>query len=441
MVTVLIGLTAFFAASEFAIVTIKTSRLEQLIAEGNKQAPAAKEIKKNIDKYLSACQLGVTTTALSLGLLGAPLFADLIEPLLVQWGIQSSLTQLTSLIIAFSFIAFLHAVAGELSPKILAIQKAEPVILSLAKTLILFSRLLYPIIWLLKGSAHLMTRFFGLKPASMHDDLAHSEEDLRMILSESFKSGEINPSEYRYVNKIFDFDERVAKEIMVPRTEIIFVNSGLTLREVFKLVGEEQYTRYPVLEDGNKDHVIGMINMKELMASYIENPANGNRLVTDYTHPVIQVIENIPVNKLLLKFQKNRMHIGILLDEYGGTSGLVTMEDIIEEIIGDVQDEFDADEVPEVRKINDNHYILDSKVLVQNVNNLLAIDINENDVDTIGGWFRARHFASKNSDEIYEQGHVFKIYDLKGLHSLYLEVKKISEEEREEMTTQLKKAQ
>ncbi|MDG5473376.1 hemolysin family protein [Jeotgalibacillus sp. ET6] len=429
MVAVLIALTAFFVASEFAIVKIRSSRLDQLAAEGNSKALAAKRITLNPDEYLSACQLGITVSALGLGWLGESAVETLVGPLLAGLGISASLTHLISFAIAFSIITFLHVVIGESAPKILAVQKAEAVILLLAKPLILFYSLMYPFIWLLNGSARIFAAMLGLKPSSEHD-LAHSEEDLRILLSESLKSGEINQSEYSYVNKIFEFDERVAKEIMVPRTEIISVNSGLTLREVFSVMKEEQYTRYPVVEDGDKDNVIGMINMKELMTAFIEDQANGDRLVSEYTHSIIQVIDSIPINELLLKFQKERMHMGILLDEYGGTSGLVTMEDIIEEIVGEIQDEFDVDEIPDVQKINENHYILDSKVLVQNVNDLLGINIDEEDVDTIGGFFMTRNFDVEIGDEIYEQGFVFKVNDVDGYHILYLEVWKMSEEEQ-----------
>ncbi|TFD97690.1 hemolysin family protein [Jeotgalibacillus sp. R-1-5s-1] len=431
LVAVLIALTAFFVASEYAIVKVRTTRIDQLIVEGQKNALAAKRVTSNLDEYLSACQLGITVTALGLGWLGDPILAHLLEPVLMDLGLSLSLTTLISFLIAFSFITFLHVVFGELAPKILAIQKAEQLALLLSPPLIWFYRIMYPFIWFLNSSARMFTGLFGLKPASEHE-MAHSEEELRMILSESFKSGEINQSEYKYVNKIFEFDERVAKEIMVPRTEIVSVNSGLTLREVFEVMKEEQYTRYPVVEDGDKDNITGMINMKELMTAFIEDQKNGNKTVAEYTHPIIQVIDSIPINELLHKFQKDRMHMGILLDEYGGTSGLVTMEDIIEEIVGEIQDEFDADEIPDIQQINEHHYILDSKVLVQNVNDLLGIDIDEEDVDTIGGWFMTRNFDVEIGDEIYEQGFVFRVNDVEGYHILYLEVWKMSEEETED---------
>ncbi|AJD90625.1 hypothetical protein JMA_13080 [Jeotgalibacillus malaysiensis] len=432
MVVVLLACTAFFVVSEFSIVKVRSTRIDQLLEEGHPKAANAKKVMDNLDEYLSACQLGITVSALALGWIGGPVIASMIAPLFA--GFDLSWTPALSFVLAFSLITFLHVVIGELSPKIIAIQEAEKITLMFASPLIWFYRVLYPFIRFLNGSARLLTRMLGLKHASAND-AAHSEEELRMILSESLKSGEINQSEYKFVNKIFEFDERVAKEIMVPRTEIASVDSGLTLLEVFEVMKEEQYTRYPVTEDGDRDNIIGMINMKELMTAFIEDQRNGKRTVAEFTHPIIQVIDSIPIHELLHKFQRDRMHMGILLDEYGGTSGLVTMEDIIEEIVGEIQDEFDADEIPDVQQINEHHYILDSKVLVQSVNELLDIDIDEEDVDTIGGWFMTRNFNAEVGDEIYEQGHVFRVNDVEGYHILYLEVWKLSEEEVTEVET------
>ncbi len=177
-----------------------------------------------------------------------------------------------------------------------------------------------------------------------------------MIISDSLKGGEINHSEYEYVNSIFEFSDRTAKEIMVPRTEITSIDKDLTLKEVFEVMGVEQYTRYPIT-DGDKDHVIGLVNLKHLLTAYIKDPTNGDKPVTDYMQPIIRVFETIPISDLLLKIQHERIHMAILMDEYGGTSGLVTIEDIIEEIVGDIQDEFDEDEIPEVQEISDGHII------------------------------------------------------------------------------------
>ncbi|MEK4627216.1 MAG: hemolysin family protein [Solibacillus sp.] len=425
---VLIAATAFFVATEFAIVKVRTTRIDQLVADGNKQAIRAKKVISNLDEYLSACQLGITITALGLGWLGEPTFEIVLHPLFEFFGLSGSITSVLSFIVAFSLVTFLHVVVGELAPKTLAIQKAESVTLKLSGVLILFHNIMYPFIRALNGSARALTGLFGLKMIS-ENEAAHSEEELRMILSDSYKGGEINHSEYEYVNSIFEFSERIAKEIMVPRTEIISIEKDQTIREVFEFMGIEQYTRYPVT-DGDKDHVIGLINMKHLLTAYIKDPSNGDKKVEEYMQPVIRVIETIQISDLLLKIQNERIHMAILMDEYGGTSGLVTIEDIIEEIIGDIQDEFDEDEVPEVQEIAKDHYILDSKMLLQEVNDILGIDIEDDDIDTIGGWFMTQRFDVEQGDTIEEQGYQFKVTELDGHHILYLEVTKLLETDK-----------
>ncbi|MFJ8066808.1 hemolysin family protein [Psychrobacillus sp. NPDC096426] len=418
---VLIAFTAFFVASEFAIVKVRTTRIDQLIAEGNTRAINAKKLVSNLDEYLSACQLGITITALGLGWLGEPTIEAILHPVFEYFALPESVTSVLSFIIAFSLVTFIHVVVGELTPKTMAIQKSEEITLAVAKPLIIFDRLMYPVIHGMNGSARfLATRVFGLKAVS-ESEVAHSEEELRMILSESFKGGEINQAEYKYVNKIFEFDDRIAKEIMVPRTEIISIEKDLTLNEVFELIGVEQYTRYPVT-DGDKDHIIGLVNMKNLLTAYIKDPANASTPVIDYMQPIIRVIENMPIGDLLLKIQRERIHMAILMDEYGGTSGLVTIEDIIEEIVGDIRDEFDTDELPEVQKIEEHHYIIDAKMLIENVNDLLGINIDEEDIDTIGGWFMTKSFDAVKGEKIVEQGYDFMIKDIDGHHIQYLEI-------------------
>ncbi len=436
----LIAATAFFVATEFAIVKVRSTRIDQLIAEGNKRAIKAKKVLSNLDEYLSACQLGITITALGLGWLGEPTFEIILHPIFdaLGWsntvgilGIEASISTILSFVIAFSLVTFLHVVVGELAPKTLAIQKAEQVTLALSGPLLLFHKIMYGPIRLLNGSARALTGLFGLKMMS-ESDVAHSEEELRMILTDSHKGGEINDSEYEYVNSIFEFSDRVAKEIMVPRTEIISIEKDLTIRDVFEVMGVEQYTRYPIT-DGDKDHVIGLVNMKHLLTAYIKDPANGDKRVTEYMQPVIRVIETMPISDLLLKIQKERIHMAILMDEYGGTSGLVTIEDIIEEIVGEIQDEFDNDEVPEVQEIKDDHYIVDAKMLLQDVNDLLGTQIEDEDIDTIGGWFMTQHFDAVVGDKVYADGYEFKINEVEGHHILFIEITKLPEGETAEI--------
>ena len=424
-IAVLIALTAFFVATEFAIVKVRGSRLDQLIAEGKKGALAAKKVTTHLDEYLSACQLGITVTALGLGWLGEPTVEAILFPIFERFSVNESLSHLLSFGIAFTAVTFLHVVIGELAPKTVAIQKAEQVALLFAGPIILFYRIMYPFIWLLNGSARIFVGMFGLKPAS-ENELAHSEEELRILLSESFKSGEINQNELKYVNNIFEFDERLAREIMVPRTELVSLALNDNLETVMKVIRKERYTRYPVV-DGDKDNIVGMINIKEILTATIsKNDSLETTTLNSFIHPVIRVIETIPIHDLLVKMQKERTHMAILIDEYGGTSGLVTVEDILEEIVGEIRDEFDADEISEVRKLSPNHYIFSAKVLVEEVNDTLGTNLCEEDVDTLGGWFLTRNIEAKQGDEIIEDGYSFQVKEIEGHHMVFLEVKKVA---------------
>lgn len=422
LVVLLIAISAFFVASEFAIIRVRSSRIDQLIEEKKQGAIAAKKVITHLDEYLSACQLGITITSLGLGWLGEPTVERILHPIFVNWNLNESISSLLSFGIAFSAITFFHVVVGELAPKTIAIQKAETVSLLFSPPLIWFYKITYPFIWVLNGSARVLTNLVGLKPASEHE-IAHSEEELRIILSESYESGEINQSEYKYVNRIFEFDNRIAKEIMVPRTEMIILERDATLSEILNTVQEEKYTRYPVT-DGDKDKIIGIVNIKDILTDCIKNKCEDNDPLMPYLKPVIHVIDSIPIHDLLLMMQKDRYHMAILSDEYGGTSGLVTIEDILEEIVGEIRDEFDMEEVPLIQKIDQDHYILDAKLLISEVNDLLGIHLEENEVDTIGGWLLTRKFDLEQGDTIEDKGFSFIVNEIEGHHISFIEVKK-----------------
>lgn len=426
IIAILIAFTAFFVAYEFAIVKIRGTRIDQLVSEGNKNAIAAKKIVSNLDEYLSACQLGITVTALGLGWLGEPTVEHILHPLLSYLNMPESISSITSFILAFASVTFIHVVVGELAPKTFAIQKAETVTLIFARPMMLFYKIMYPFIKALNGSARLIVGIFGLKPASEHE-AAHSEEELQIIISESYKSGEINQSEYKYVNNIFEFDNRNANEIMVPRTEIVAFDISQSLNECLQIVTKENYTRYPVI-DGEKDNIIGMVNMKEVFTEYIKGK-NVETSIQEYIRPVIQVIESIPIHDLLLKMQKERVHMAILMDEYGGTAGLVTVEDILEEIVGEIRDEFDADEVPEINKISENKTIVDGKVLIDEINDLFGLDLENSDMDTIGGWILSEKMDVVEGDKIRYDNYEFKVLEIDGYHIKSLEILKIAKQE------------
>src|SRR5699024_8408023 len=416
-------MTAFFVATEFAIVKVRATRIDYLIEQGNKKAVDAKKILGNLDGYLSACQLGITVTALGLGWLGEPTIMRLLGPLFDELGIQATLASVLSFAIAFFIITYLHVVVGELAPKIIAIQKAETVTLLLAKPLILFYKLMYPFIWLLNGSARLFIRLFGFKPMDNHE-AAHSEEELRLILSESYKSGEINQAEMTFVTNVFEFDERVAKEVMVPRTEMVCFEKKESFEDNISTINDGQFTRYPVIVE-DKDDVVGLVNIKDIFTAQLndEKPIT----IDSYIRPILHVSEATPIKQVLLKMQKERIHMAIVNDEYGGTAGLVTVEDVIEEIVGDIRDEFDLEEHALIEKKNNDTLVVSGKLQLDEINELLNIELDDEDIDTIGGWIFTQNLDAQPGSVIEYDDYQFIVEEVDGYQVKKIKIKKIEE--------------
>ncbi|WP_424767775.1 hemolysin family protein [Paenibacillus sp. sgz302251] len=431
MVALLVALTAFFVATEFAIIKLRSSRIDQLVVEGKKNALAVRHVTSNLDGYLSACQLGITITALGLGWLGEPTVEMMLLPYFEQWGVNSDFSHVLAFLIAFVSITFIHVVIGELAPKSIAIQKAELVSFTVAKPIIFFYRLMYPFIWVLNGSANALVRLFGLRPAKEHED-AHTEEEIQIILSDSLESGKINNSEYGYVSRIFAFDELLAKEIMVPRTDMAVLYKNKSLQENMDIIRQEQYTRFPVAGD-SKDQIIGMINTKQLFLQYQNNKEID---IQTLMQPVMTVSEVIPVKKLLKQMQQERVHIAIVVDEYGGTSGLVTIEDILEEIVGDIRDEFDGDEHKEIEKLDENTYLLNGKVSLSELSSLIGAELEQEDVDTVGGWLYSEMQDAKPGNQFFHKNYTFTVREV-GKHRINkveLSIGVVGEEPKEEVT-------
>jgi CBS domain containing-hemolysin-like protein len=408
LVAILILLTAFFVATEFAIVKVRTTRINQLLAEGNKSAVYAKQLIDNLDDYLSACQLGITVTALGLGWLGEPTVAHILHPVLEGLGLNATVETFISFLIAFLLVTYLHVVIGELAPKTIAIQKAEAVTLLLSRPLILFHKIMYPFIWLLNGSARLLVRLLGFQPVKEHE-VAHSEEEVRMIVTDSYKNGEINLSEMTYVNNIFEFDETIVREIMIPRNEVICFYRDDSLTENIDIIREAQFTRYPVA-DGDKDNIIGLVNLKEVFTGQLQG--NQPTTIENIIRPIIHVPEVTPIRQLLLKMQRERIHMAIVHDEYGGTSGIVTVEDILEEIVGDIRDEFDKDELPEIEEVNEKTKVVSGKLKLVDLNKLLGINLPNEEVETIGGWVFSKNMEATVGSSIVHEGYKFIIDEM-----------------------------
>ncbi|WP_050182102.1 hemolysin family protein [Domibacillus robiginosus] len=400
LVAVMIALTAFFVGAEFAILKVRMSRIDQLISEGNKKAVLARKVAHNLDYYLSACQLGITITALILGALGEPTVEKILHPVFESMELSDAMATVLSYAIALSLVTFLHVVLGELAPKTLAIQFAERMTLLLAPPLYWFGKIMSPFIWALNGAARIFLRLFGVEPAG-HDEV-HSEEELKLIMHQSFESGEINQTELNYLENIFAFDERVIKDIMIPRTEIVTLEKDISFENMIAVLEENDYTRYPVTEAYDKDQVIGFVNTKEMLTHIA---AGNDREMERFIHEMPRFHEATPIQAVLLKMQQSRTHMAIVTDEYGGTAGLVTMEDILEEIVGEIRDEYDTDEIPDIQEKSETEYVVNGRVLLSELEERFGFSFPEsNDVDTIGGWIQIQN------DKLTEEGDMINLH-------------------------------
>ncbi|WP_217594086.1 hemolysin family protein [Cohnella sp. GbtcB17] len=410
LVLFLVLLNGFFVAAEFALVKVRQSRLTQLTNEGNVRAKYALKVNRKLDVYLSATQLGITLASLGLGWTGEPAIADLIViPLLHQYGVTNETTIHTiSYIIAFSAITFLHIVLGELAPKSLAIQKSESVSLWLSLPLLLFYRLFLPVIWLLNNAANLLLRLIGVKPASEHD-AAHTEEEIRILMNESAKSGIIDKEEMTLFDNVFEFSERVAREVMLPRTDMDCMFTNLPFDENMKLAYRVKHTRYPVgVED--KDQIIGFVHITDVLTADPDEEQD----LRAYLRPILSVPESMEISRVLKLMQRHKSQLAIVIDEYGGTAGMLTAEMILEEIVGEMQDEFD-DEPPAV-ELQGDVYSVDGRMLIEEIDDLLGVEIEEEEVDSIGGWlFKSLDGNVAEGRKIVEQGYVFEIAEVERL--------------------------
>ncbi|WP_134699415.1 hemolysin family protein [Ammoniphilus sp. YIM 78166] len=418
LVMFLVLANGFFVAAEFAMVKVRNTRLESLILEGNRKAKFAQLLTKNLDAYLSACQLGITLSSLGLGWVGEPAIAKMIEPFLRDLGFSNNLIHTTAFAIAFSIITFLHIVLGELAPKSLAIQKSEGVTMWTAMPLIAFHKMMYPFIWFLNGTANRLLRLVGIQPAGEHE-AAHTEEEIRILMEESHKSGYIDKTELALMDNIFDFAERNSREIMIPRTDMICLYAQSTFEENLEIALREQMTRYPVCNP-DKDNIIGFIHIKDLFAALSKGDRDLNKLI----RPVISTPESTPISSLLKIMQKKGAQLAIVIDEYGGTAGLLTIEDIIEEIVGEIRDEFD-EERPSIEPKENDTFSVDGRLLLEEVNDYFGFRIECENIDTLGGWVYAQvETPPKLNQRVEFEGFEFIIAEVDNLRITRVLIKK-----------------
>ena len=380
LVAFLIFMNGFFVAAEFCCVKIRTSRLETLIAEGNSRARYAKQLTDHLDYSLSVTQFGITLASLGLGWVGEPAIATLILPMTQAVGLPDEVGHTISLAIAFTIITSLHIVLGELTPKSMAIANVEQVLLAIAFPMVLFSRIMRPFVWILNTVANAISRRLGYDVKGENED-AHTEEEIRLLMKESYRQGLINSTEADFVDNVFSFTELNAREIMIPRTDMICLYLDDAPAERIKTILEEQQTRYPVCYE-DKDHIIGFIHVKDLLPPLIR----GERLnLRRYIRKALVVPESMDGSVLLRTMQEEGSQLAIVVDEYGGTAGMVTVEDIVEQIVGDIRDEFDEERESLEWRAGDLCSV-DAKLLLEELDDLLGVRIEDEDVDSVGGW-------------------------------------------------------
>jgi CBS domain containing-hemolysin-like protein len=381
----LVLLNGFFVASEFAIVKVRPTRIHELREAGVRGAHTVATVIKNMDEYLSATQLGITTASLGLGWIGEPAFANLITPLFARFGgMKSVLAHSVSATIAFLIITFMHIVAGELAPKSIAIRRATRVALWTAAPLALFYRISYPFIWALNGAANMLLRVIGL-PRAAETERAHSPEEVRLILSQSQQRGVLDRDERLMIERVFDFPDRIVRQIMVPSTEVVFIDVRRSVEENLEIARRHQHTRYPLC-DGALDRVLGLVHVKDL---FWKSRELGSRLdLMMVRRPVQFVPDTARVSSLLAELRDTRTHLALVVDEYGSTVGIVTLDNVISELVGKIHDEFDIGPeatLPDIRKLDDTRSLIRGRVLLEELQRELGIRIDDDENDTIGG--------------------------------------------------------
>lgn len=378
----LILINGFFVAAEFALVKVRASQLDVKAQKGSSRAKLAKTLLEKLDAYLSATQLGITLASLALGAVGEEVISHFVIGVFAKTGMVTNPLTIhsISLPIALTLLTFFHVTLGEQIPKMIGIKFSMDTLLLFAWPLRIFYFIFSPFIWLLNKTSSIVLRVIGVKKVG--DDEVHTEEELRLILTESEEGGAIKPSENELIQNVFDFDDRIVKQIMVPQNRVVALDVELGRGEITKRVIEEGFSRIPIYM-GDIDNVIGIVHSKDLLKALIENRF---RTLKDIMRPVHFIPESMKINELLRDFQKHHIQMAIVTNEFGSTAGLITMEDIIEELVGEIQDEHD-EEKPNVEKKSDTEFIVNAQATIADVNEALPIALPENaHYETVSGY-------------------------------------------------------
>ena len=405
----IVGLNAFFVASEFALVSVRKPRIEARAAEGSKSAQAALRLLDNPTLFISAVQLGVTLASLALGWIGEPTVARLLEPMaerIAAEGTAGYIAHGAAIVISFSIITFLHVVLGELVPKMFALEKAETFALFASRPLEMFAKVFSPILWVLNKVGGAIGRLLGLTSSLDHASI-YTEEEIRQLIKISQESGHLNEEERKLINKVFEFSETTVREAMIPRPEIVGILESSTLEDIARAFRQHGYSRLPVYR-GSLDDIVGFIHSKDLMPFLLRPKLF--KLEKVIQKPMY-VVDTARLEDVLRQMQREKFHFGFVVDEHGGVEGIITLEDLLEEIVGDISDEHDEEVNDQIHKESDGIFTLDGGLAIRDLNRRLHLNLPVSEsYTTVAGFLMAESGQILNEGEsVPYNGHIFKV--------------------------------
>lgn len=421
-VGLLVLLNGFFVAAEFALVKVRNTQLEPLVNKGHRRAKVASQTVHNLDAALSSTQLGITLASLGLGWIGEPVFVSLLEPVMTALQIDSPEARHSIAFgVGFSVITFLHIVAGELAPKSLAIRKPLPTTLWVAVPLNWFYRASYPAIWALNHAANWLLRRFGIEPIS-EAEMVHSQEELRLILTASHKQAGGSPLDRALVLNALDLSRRTVREVMRPRQEIVVLDTEASIAECLDVAEKTRYSRFPLCEKGDLDRTLGVIHNKDLFAMRLKARRGADLLPV--ARKLIYVPETARLNKLLYQFQTRKLHLAMVVDEWGGTVGMVTLENVLEELVGQIQDEFDQ-EKPLLTRTGDDSWELSGALPLHELEEIVGEHLQEEGVSTLSGWVTLRLGGFPQAAQVLNLGaYEMRVEEVEGLRVARVSLRK-----------------
>jgi CBS domain containing-hemolysin-like protein len=411
-VMLLVLANGFFVAAEFALVSVRRTRIATLVADGNTRARWVQKAIDDPDRFIAATQLGITLASLGLGWVGEPALSGLLIPL-IEWfpvEIESAVSHSISAGLAFAIITFLHVVVGELAPKSIALQNPEKTSLAVAQPTVWTERIFKPVIWLLNGAGNALLRFAGVKPASGHE-LVHSVDELKMLVRASTEVGVVEVDAEEMLHAVFDFGDLLVRQVMIPRTEMIAVPADAKATDILDLAAHHPFTKFPVYGD-NLDQILGIVHLKDLIQVLRDNESS-SRSARDLMRDAIFIPETARVSTLLHFFRIRQRHITIVLDEYGGTAGIVTLEDLLDEIVGEVNDPFDHEQ--DILPLPDGSSLIGGLTLIEEVNEHFNLSLSEPHYDTIAGYMLGKlERLAQVGDVVVIDGIRLRVEDLDG---------------------------